>query len=55
MRIARAHGQIAELIFTCTWTVMLCAGCSRLATGPAEAADAGLRSRRLKTSRNRQP
>jgi hypothetical protein len=48
MRVVRAYGEIAELIISCTRTVLV-------AAGSPPAADADLRSRRLKTSRHRKP
>ena len=44
MRIVRAHGEIAELIFSCTRTVLLLCWLQQARHRPA---DAGLRSRRL--------
>jgi hypothetical protein len=51
MRIVRAYGEITELIFSRTRTVLLS---YRVQQARHRLADTGLRSRRLKTSR-RQP
>ena len=52
MRIVRAYGETAELIFSRTRTVLLSCWSQQARHRPA---DTGLRSRRLKTSRRRQP
>ena len=52
MRIVRANGEITELIFSRTRTVLLSYRVQQARHRPA---DTGLRSRRLKTSRRRQP
>ena len=52
MRIARGYGEIAEWLFSCTRTVLLSSWSQQARHRPA---DAGLRSRGLKTSRHRQP
>lgn len=52
MRIVRAYGEITELIFSRTRTVLLSYRVQQARRRPA---DTGLRSRRLKTSRRRQP
>jgi hypothetical protein len=52
MRIVRACSETAELIFPRTWTVLLSYRVQQARHRPA---DTGLRSRRPKTSRRRQP
>jgi len=52
MRIVRAYGEIAELIISCTRTVLLLCWLQQARHRPA---DTDLQSRRLKTSRHRQP
>jgi hypothetical protein len=44
MRIVRAHGEIAELIFSCTWTVLLLCWLQQIRR---RSAHAGRRSRKL--------
>jgi hypothetical protein len=52
MRIARGYGEIVVSIFSRTRTVLLSRWLQQARHRPA---DTGLRGRRLKTSRRRQP